>query len=193
MADLTVTITESVTINGAVRGSTNELTTSDIIDTFERTITCTHSQTTIVAEFGATPHAAGSNLDRDNVKYFRITNLDATNESLKLTKIEHLGKSKIQTLSGGENQKVLISMSVAQNTPITLLDEPTSNLDIDNPMLSFRNQLMQKAFRNRGSNTQRFLMNLSFIIGFEPNLDFGVINLSFACESNDGFSIIQFR
>tara|TARA_R100001129_G_scaffold8574_1_gene6072 strand:- start:18 stop:884 length:867 start_codon:yes stop_codon:yes gene_type:complete len=34
-----------------------------------------------------------------------------------------------------------------------------SNLDIDNPMLSFRNQLMQKAFRNRGSNTQRFLMN----------------------------------
>ena len=34
-----------------------------------------------------------------------------------------------------------------------------SNLDIDNPMLSFRNQLMQKAFRNRGSNTQRFLLN----------------------------------
>ena len=80
MADLTVTITESVTINGAVRGSTNELTTSDIVDTFERTVTCTHSETTIVAEFGATPHAAGSNLDRDNVKYLRITNLDNTNE-----------------------------------------------------------------------------------------------------------------
>ena len=82
MADLTVTITESVTINGAVRGSTNELTTSDIIDTFERTITCTHSQTTIVAEFGATPHAAGSNIDRDNVKYLRVTNLDTTNECM---------------------------------------------------------------------------------------------------------------
>ena len=61
--------------------------------------------------------------------------LDATNESLKLTNIQHLAKRKIQTLSGGEKQKVLISMSVAQNTPITLLDEPTSNLDIDNQIL----------------------------------------------------------
>ncbi len=34
-----------------------------------------------------------------------------------------------------------------------------SNLDVDDPMLSFRNQLMQKAFRNRGSSTQRFLLN----------------------------------
>ena len=32
MADLTTTITESVTINGSVRGSTNTLTTSDIVD-----------------------------------------------------------------------------------------------------------------------------------------------------------------
>ena len=34
-----------------------------------------------------------------------------------------------------------------------------SNLDIDNPMLSLRNQMMQKAFRNRGSSNQRYLLN----------------------------------
>ena len=33
MADLTTTITESVTINGAARGSTNTVTTTGIVDT----------------------------------------------------------------------------------------------------------------------------------------------------------------
>ena len=82
MADLTTTIIESVTVNGTQRGSTNTLTTTGIVDTLERTITCTHSQTTTIAEFGATPHAAASNIDRDNVKYIRVTNLDDTNECM---------------------------------------------------------------------------------------------------------------
>ena len=45
-----------------------------------------------------------------------------------------------------------------------------TDLDIDDPMLSFRNQLMQKAFRNRGSSTQRFLLNC-FIRLFNMNLN----------------------
>ena len=36
MADLTTTITENVVLNGSVRGSTNTLTTSNIVDVFER-------------------------------------------------------------------------------------------------------------------------------------------------------------
>ena len=82
MADLTTTITETVTINGTNRGSTNTVTTTGIVDTLERTISCIHSQTTTIAEFGATPHAAASNIDRDNVKYLRVTNLDDTNECM---------------------------------------------------------------------------------------------------------------
>jgi len=46
MADLTTTITENVVLNGSVRGSTNTLTTTNIVDVFERILTCTHSQTT---------------------------------------------------------------------------------------------------------------------------------------------------
>jgi len=82
MADLNISISESVTINGSVRGSSNTVTTTGIVDTLERTISCTHSQTTTIAEFGATPHAAASNIDRDNVKYLRVTNLDSTNECM---------------------------------------------------------------------------------------------------------------
>ena len=40
MADLTVTITESVTLNGAARGSTNTLTVSGVDDIYHRIITC---------------------------------------------------------------------------------------------------------------------------------------------------------
>ena len=58
MADLTTTITENVVLNGSVRGSTNTLTTSNIVDVFERILTCTHSQTTTVAVFNSTPYGA---------------------------------------------------------------------------------------------------------------------------------------
>ena len=38
MADLVTTISESVTINGALRGSSNSVTISDVVDTFERVV-----------------------------------------------------------------------------------------------------------------------------------------------------------
>jgi hypothetical protein len=74
-ADLTTTITENVVLNGSVRGSTNTLTTTGIVDVFERILTCTHTQTTTVAVFGSTPHSADGALDVENCKYFRVTNL----------------------------------------------------------------------------------------------------------------------
>ena len=77
MADLTVTIGESVTINGAVRGSSNTITTTGIVDTYERVLTAAHSQTTTIAVFGSTPHSAAGALDVENAKYVRITNLSS--------------------------------------------------------------------------------------------------------------------
>ena len=78
MADLTVTITESVTINGALRGSTNSLTVSSITDTFERIVTCPHSNTTTVATFNSSVAGSAGALDLENCKYIRVTNLSET-------------------------------------------------------------------------------------------------------------------
>ena len=76
MADLVTTISETVTLNGSLRGSTNSVTTTGINDVFERIVTCTHSQTTTVATFSASPHTSAGAIDVDRTKYVRVTNLD---------------------------------------------------------------------------------------------------------------------
>ena len=83
MADLTTTITESVTLNGAIRGTTNTITTTGIVDVYERILTCAHSQTTTIATFASTPHASAGALDVENAKYIRVTNL-STDQDMKL-------------------------------------------------------------------------------------------------------------
>ena len=79
-ADLVTTITETVTLNGALRGSVNSVTTTGIGDVFERIVTCAHSQTTTVATFAASPHTSAGAIDVDRTKYIRVTNLDANAE-----------------------------------------------------------------------------------------------------------------
>ena len=77
MADLVTTVTDSVTLNGSLRGSTNTVTTTGIIDVFERIVTCVNSQTTTIATFGASPFTSAGAIDVDRAKFIRVTNLDA--------------------------------------------------------------------------------------------------------------------
>ena len=77
MANLITTISEGVTLNGAVRGTTNTVTTTGIGDVMERIVTCTHSQTTTIATFAAEPYTSAGAIDIDRCKYIRVTNLDA--------------------------------------------------------------------------------------------------------------------
>lgn len=45
-------------------------------------------------------------------------------------KLKGFEKRKITSLSDGERQRALIAMAIAQETPLVILDEPTSHLDI---------------------------------------------------------------
>lgn len=59
---------------------------------------------------------------------------EVTENALKTLGIEHLKEKPYTKISGGERQLTLIARALAQDTPVMLLDEPTSHLD-------FRNQI----------------------------------------------------
>jgi len=82
MATLTVTITESLP---DYNGSDNDLTTTNALaisgvdDIYHRIITCPDDVPVTVATFHSTTGVSDASLDVENVKYIRVTNLDASN------------------------------------------------------------------------------------------------------------------
>jgi len=56
--------------------------------------------------------------------------LSKVNQALELTQTAHLSNKKHFEISDGQLQKVLIARALAQDTPLIILDEPTTHLDL---------------------------------------------------------------
>ena len=57
------------------------------------------------------------------------SDISTLDEVLKLLEIEHLSGKNCKSLSSGESQLLLIASAILHNAKLTILDEPTSNLD----------------------------------------------------------------
>ena len=56
----------------------------------------------------------------------------AVEEAIDATGLAHLTARKLSTISDGEKQRAMIARTLAQDTPLILLDEPSAYLDIRN-------------------------------------------------------------
>ena len=78
-ATLSVTHTESISLNDREQGGTKTYTIASIAQVFKRTVTCPAGSDTTIATFQTATSTSDSALDLENTKYIRVTNLDSSN------------------------------------------------------------------------------------------------------------------
>lgn len=76
-----------------------------------------------VVEMGRHPHRSGIDTSKDRDQ-------QAVRSALERTDTAHLAGRIFATLSGGEQTRVVMARILAQSTPLVLLDEPTTALDV---------------------------------------------------------------
>ena len=79
MANLSVTITESVNLNGNEMGSNNVYSAEGILNATQIVKTCPVNSETYIGNYNAAVNTANyASFDFDNAKYVRLTNLSTT-------------------------------------------------------------------------------------------------------------------
>ena len=76
------------------------------------------------------------------------TDQKLVDEAMRLTGTAHLRSRALTSLSDGERQRVMVAKSLAQDTPLILLDEPTAFLDFPGKIGTLR--LLQSLAHDRG-------------------------------------------
>ena len=74
---------------------------------------------------GCTPHIKWSPRGHDML---------VVENALRMMNLEDVALRRVNELSGGETQKVILARAFAQKTQVLLMDEPTSNLDLHNQL-----------------------------------------------------------
>lgn len=87
-----------------------------------QTLPAPHISGREMAAFGRNPYL-------DFTGRLRPEDEAAVDRALAEANAESLAQRYVDTLSGGEKQRIALAMILAQNTPIALLDEPTAHMD----------------------------------------------------------------
>lgn len=92
----------------------------------------------------------------------------AVQQAMEATGVADLAEQSVDTLSGGQRQRVWIAMVLAQQTPLLLLDEPTTWLDITHQIELL--ELMQDLNRQHGRTLVVVLHELNHACRYATHL-----------------------
>ncbi|MDE6745255.1 MAG: ABC transporter ATP-binding protein, partial [Oscillospiraceae bacterium] len=73
---------------------------------------------------------------------YRKEDIAAAEEALRITELTELADENMSRLSGGTQQRAFLAMALAQSSPVILMDEPASFMDI-----SYQLKLMELSRR----------------------------------------------
>lgn len=93
---------------------------------------------------------------------------EAVADALRLTETLELAERELDELSGGQRQRVWIAMALAQQTPLLLLDEPTTYLDMAHQVEVL--DLVTELNRSRGTTVAIVLHELNLAARYGDHL-----------------------
>ena len=93
---------------------------------------------------------------------------DKTDWALESTHISDLADRRVEELSGGEQQLVLVARALAQDAQVILLDEPTAHLDLRHQATIL--ELVRKLSRDRGLSVLMSLHDLNLVSLFSDRV-----------------------
>jgi len=113
-----------------------------------------------VVLMGRSPHLSLAGLERRH-------DLELAAEAMEATQVAHLAARRLNQLSGGEIQRVIIARAICQEPQIIILDEPTASLDLAHQIHIM--DLMERLKEERGFTVVMIShdLNLAAIYGDE--------------------------
>lgn len=105
-----------------------------------------------LVEQGRYPHVGA-------LRMLRAQDHEAITRALELTDMQRFAHRPLDNLSGGERQRAWIALTLAQDTPVLLLDEPTTFLDIGHQLEVLA--LVEQLNRERGMTIVLVLHDLN--------------------------------
>lgn len=90
------------------------------------------------------------------------------NEVMELTHTDIFKDRKYNELSGGERQRVIIAQTLVQDSPIIILDEPTSHLDI-NFQIEFM-ELFYSLYKKKGKTIIGIFHDINLAIQYSEKI-----------------------
>ena len=118
----------------------------------------------------------------DFPRRYRREDYEAVDRALEQVGGSELAERFLPQLSGGQRQKVYLAMALAQDTPVILMDEPTTYLDVRCQL-----ETMELARRLEGKSPANFPRETAMgalalyisdqsVVNFQPmNINFGLI------------------